>query len=99
MYTIVFTEDAKKDLKELHKKAPQAISKLSKLLDEIRNHPRTGTGQVEQLKGFDGSVYSRRITKEHRLIYKIYNDIVEVLVLAAYGHYRGAVAYEQRYNK
>ena len=76
MYTIVFTEDAKKDLKELHKKAPQAISKLSKLLDEIRNHPRTGTGQVEQLKGFDGSVYSRRITKEHRLIYKIYDDIV-----------------------
>ena len=56
MYTIVFTEDAKKDLKELNKKAPQAVSKLSKLLDEVREHPRTGTGQVEQLKGYDGSV-------------------------------------------
>lgn len=44
MYTIVFSEDAKKDLKELYKKAPQAVSKLSKLLDEIREHPRTGTG-------------------------------------------------------
>lgn len=65
MYTIVFTEDAKKDLKELNKKAPQAVSKLSKLLEEIREHPRTGTGQVVQLKGYDGSVYSRRITKEH----------------------------------
>ena len=50
MYAIVFTEDAKKDLKELSKKAPQAVSKLSKLLDEVREHPRTGTGQVEQLK-------------------------------------------------
>lgn len=39
MYTIVFTEDAKKDLKELSKKAPQAVSKLSKLLDEVREHP------------------------------------------------------------
>ena len=88
MYTIVFTENAKKDLKELNKKAPQAVSKLSKLLDEVREHPRTGTGQVEQLKGYDGSVYSRRITKEHRLVYKIYDEVVEVLVLSTFGHYR-----------
>jgi toxin YoeB len=88
MYTIVFTEDAKKDLKELNKKAPQAVSKLSKLLDEVREHPRTGTGQVEQLKGYDGSVYSRRITKEHRLVYIIYDEVVEVLVLSTFGHYR-----------
>ena len=88
MYTIVFTEDAKKDLKKLNKKAPQAVSKLSKLLDEVREHPRTGTGQVEQLKGYDGSVYSRRITKEHRLVYKIYDEVVEVLVLSTFGHYR-----------
>jgi len=88
MYALVFTEDAKKDLQELYKKAPQAISKLSKLLDEVREHPRTGTGQVEQLKGYDGSVYSRRITKEHRLVYKIYDDVIEVLVLSTFGHYR-----------
>ena len=42
MYIIVFSEDAKKDLKELQKKAPQALTKLSKLLDELREHPRTG---------------------------------------------------------
>jgi toxin YoeB len=88
MYTIVFTEDAKKDLKNLQKKAPQAISKLAKLLDELKEHPKTGTGQVEPLKGYDGSVYSRRITKEHRLVYKVYDDVVEVLVLSAFGHYR-----------
>ncbi len=87
MYTIVFTEDAKKDLKELQKKAPQAISKLAKLLDELKEHPRTGTGQVEPLKGYDGTVYSRRITKEHRLVYKVYDEVVEVLVLSAFGHY------------
>lgn len=87
MYTIVFSEDAKKDLKELYKKAPQAVSKLSKLLDEIREHPRTGTGQVEQLRGYDGTVYSRRITKEHRIVYKIYDEIIEVLILSTFGHY------------
>ena len=88
MYTIVFTEDAKKDLKELQKKAPQTISKLANLLDELKEHPRTGTGQVEQLKGYDGTVYSRHITKEHRLVYKVYDEVVEVLVLSVFGHYR-----------
>lgn len=88
MYNIVFSEDAKKDLKELHKKAPQAVAKLSKLLDEVREHPRTGTGQVEQLKGYDGSVFSRRITKGHRLVYKICDEIIEVLILSTFGHYK-----------
>jgi len=50
-------------------------------------HPRTGTGQVEQLKGYGGDVYSRRINQEHRLVYRIYDDVVEVLVLSAFGHY------------
>lgn len=87
MYRIVFSEDAKKDLKELTRKAPQAVAKLSKLLDEVRKHPRTGTGQVEPLKGYGGNVYSRRITREHRLVYRIYEEVVEVLVLSAFGHY------------
>ena len=88
MFTIVFSEDAKKDLKELQKKAPQALPKLAVLLDELRIHPRTGIGQMEQLKGYDGSVYSRRITKEHRLVYMIYDEVVEVLILSAFGHYK-----------
>ena len=88
MYSILFSEDAKKDLRLLQKKAPQTISKLAKLLDELREHPRTGTGQAEPLKGYDGTVFSRRITKEHRLVYKIYDDVIEVLVLSAFGHYK-----------
>ena len=69
-YKIIFSSDAQKDLKILQKKAPLALPKLAVLLDELKIHPRTGTGQVEPLKGYDGTVYSRRITKEHRLIYK-----------------------------
>ena len=88
MYRIVFTEQARKDLKLLHKKAPLAVRKLAQLLDELKEHPHTGTGQVEPLKGYDGTVYSRRIMKEHRLVYKIYDDVVEVLILSTFGHYR-----------
>ena len=87
-YRIVFSSDAQRDLVLLKKKAPQALSKLARLLDELKEHPRTGTGQVEALKGYDGNVYSRRITQEHRLVYRIYEDTVEVLVLSAFGHYQ-----------
>ena len=59
MYRIVFSNDAKKDLKELSQKAPQAVKKLSKLLEEI-----------------------------HRLVYRIYDEVIEVLVLSAFGHYK-----------
>ena len=86
-YKVVFSSDAKKDLKMLQKKAPAAVQKLVKLLDEVAEHPRTGTGQCEQLRGFGGNVYSRRITQEHRLVYKVYDDVVEVLVLSTFGHY------------
>jgi len=87
MYSVVFSSDAKKDLKLLSKKSPQSLPKLACLLEELMEHPRTGTGQVEQLKGYGGDVYSRRINQEHRLVYRIYDDVVEVLVLSAFGHY------------
>lgn len=87
MYRIVFTEDARKDLQLLQRKAPNAIKKLKTLLKELQEHPRTGTGQVEQLKHYVTETWSRRITKEHRLVYRIYDDVVEVLVLSTFGHY------------
>ena len=87
-YRIVFSYDAQKDLVLLNKKAPRAVAKLARLLDELREHPQSGTGQVEALKGYDGNVYSRRITQEHLLVYRVYEDTVEVLVLSAFGHYQ-----------
>ena len=74
-------------MQKLQKKAPQAIKKLKSLLVELQEHPRTGTGQVEQLKHYEEETWSRRINKEHRLVYRIHDDIVEVLVLSTYGHY------------
>ena len=57
-YKIIFSSDAKKDLKALQKKAPQALSKLAQLLDELREHPRTGTGQVVLSDSTNNPIYS-----------------------------------------
>lgn len=87
MYTIKFTENAQKQLVILAKKAPTAMKKLAKLLEELREHPRSGTGQVEQLKYYQEETWSRRITREHRLVYRIHDNTVEILVLSVFGHY------------
>ncbi len=87
MYTIRFSNKAQQDLTLLQKKVPQAVNKLRKLLLELQDHPRTGTGQVEQLKYYKNETWSRRITKEHRLIYEIHDELVLVLVISSYGHY------------
>ena len=88
MYVIEFTEDARKDILALQKHSQQAIVKLYRLIDELREHPRTGTGQVEQLKHFKNETWSRRITREHRLVYEIHDNEILVLVISAFGHYK-----------
>lgn len=88
MYKIRFSEDAQKGLLRLQQKAPQAIKKLIVLLDELKEHPRTGTGKVEVLKYQQGkAIWSRRINREHRLVYTIEEDIVVVQVISVFGHY------------
>lgn len=71
----------------MQKHSPRLIKKLAKLLDELREHPRSGTGQIEQLKYFENETWSRRLNKEHRLVYEIHDNEVLVLVVSAYGHY------------
>lgn len=88
-YTLKYTDDAEKDIERLKRSGnKQALKKLKVLLLEIIEHPRTGTGQVEQLKYFKEEIWSRRINSEHRLVYQIEDDIIAVLVLSAYGHYK-----------
>jgi toxin YoeB len=87
MYTLEFTQQAIEDLKWLKKTEPTAYKKVQKLLLELIEHPRTGTGKPE-LKRYDLSgFYSRRITQKHRLVYQIVDENITVLVLSASGHY------------
>ncbi|QOW11974.1 Txe/YoeB family addiction module toxin [Kaistella flava (ex Peng et al. 2021)] len=54
-------------------------------LEELTLHPYTGTGKPEALKHNLSGLWSRRINKEHRLIYEVKNEVI--LILSAYGHY------------
>ena len=87
MYKLDYTDKAMLDMQRLKNEEPNAFQKLSKLLEELMDHPKTGTGHPEQLKGNRSGLWSRRITKKHRLVYEIHDNKILVLVLTAYGHY------------
>lgn len=86
-YALIYVESLKKTLKKIAKSNPLLIRKLSALQQELAEHPRTGTGKPEPLKGYGGIRYSRRLTGKDRIIYDIYDDKVEVLILELEGHY------------
>ena len=86
-YTLEFDEQALKDIQLLKKSEKQAYNKLLKLLDELTEHPPTGTGKPEVLKFGLSGFYSRRITQKHRLVYKVDNEQITVLIISAIGHY------------
>ncbi len=86
-YTVILTEEASDDLKRLQRNEPSAYKKALKLIAELGEHPKMGTGHPEPLKGLPEGRWSRQITKKHRLVYRIDNGKVLVIVLASYGHY------------
>lgn len=87
MYEIEYREQALLDIAKLKRDEPAAYKKVETFIQELKEHPKTGTGHPEPLKGKPEGRWSRQISKKHRLVYRIYETEVVVLVIAAYGHY------------
>lgn len=50
---------------------PETLDKINDLIKEITRDPFKGTGKPEPLKGHLAGYWSRRITREHRLVYRV----------------------------
>ena len=53
--------------------------KIIKLLKEVRRTPFEGDGKPEPLKHNLSGFWSRRITKEHRLVYEVTDEIIRIV--------------------
>lgn len=85
-YHLDFSQQAKIDI-DFHKKSGNkaVLKKIFVLLNELTESPFGGTGKHEPLKHDLNGKWSRRINKEHRLIYEVIDDTV--LLHSAKGHY------------
>ena len=87
LYDVRYTPEANTGLAKLFKSEPKVFQKAKRFIEELKEHPKTGLGHPEPLKGKPEGRWSREITKKHRLVYQIIDTQVIVLILAAYGHY------------
>ena len=87
MYIVDFEPKVKKTMAKWKKSNPILFKKLKKILESIMDNPRYGIGHPEPLVGGCDITWSRHITKHDRIIYDIYDDRIEVMVLELEGHY------------
>ena len=55
------------------------LGKINALIKECQRHPFEGTGKPEPLRGDFAGFWSRRITREHRLVYRVKDDRLEIV--------------------
>ena len=55
------------------------LGKLNALIKECQRHPFQGTGKPEPLRGDLAGFWSRRIDREHRLVYRVRGETLEIV--------------------
>ena len=76
---------AQKDAKKLS--ASGLKSKTLKLLEIIQKNPLQYPPEYEYLKGDMKGLISRRINKQHRLVYEIFEDDKLIKIYRMWSHY------------
>ena len=96
MYRIVYEKQAVKDIKNL--KSVRLDVKAKKLVELLKENPFQNPPPYEALVGNLQGVYSRRINIQHRLVYQVYKESVElngiryegtVKIIRMWTHYDG----------
>ena len=85
---LVFSEQAQADIAFWKKSGNKAImNRISLLLADIAAHPFSGIGKPEPLRYELTGKWSRRINAEHRIVYSVHDEMIEVYILSMRDHY------------
>ncbi len=85
MYRIVFSKQAMKDRRLIAQAGLERRTKA--LLAVIAEDPFRSPPPYEKLVGDLSGFYSRRINRQHRLVYAVYPDEQTVKILRMWTHY------------
>ncbi len=75
----LFVDESWEDYLYWQKTDKNVLKRINLLLKDISRNPFAGIGKPEPLKHNYRGYWSRRITDEHRLIYKIDKDEIQVI--------------------
>ena len=80
-----FKPQAFEDLQYWVRHQPKLGKRLLRLIEETQRDPFGGIGKPEPLKNDLSGWWSKRIDGEHRLVYKVADDVL--IIAQARGHY------------
>jgi len=76
---ITFSKNAWEDYISWQAEDKKMLKKINDLIKEIQRTPFEGIGKPEPLKFELNGYWSRRIDREHRLVYQVKNDDIQIL--------------------
>ena len=78
---LLFSENAWEDYLFWQKTDKKTLQRINKLIKDIQRNKHEGLGKPEALKHNLSGFWSRRITNEHRIVYKIENNSILIAQL------------------
>ena len=85
MFTVILSQRAQKQKSLLKQAGLDGKARL--LLDLLRKNPYQTPPSYEKLRGDLAGLCSRRINRQHRLVYEVNEEKKEVFVLSMWTHY------------
>lgn len=82
---LFLTGQANEDCDWWRAENPKLLKRINDLIDNCRDTPFSGIGKPEPLKYELSGLWSRRINKEHRLVYQV--EVGTLFVLSCQYHY------------
>ena len=83
---ISFVEEGWEDYNYWMRNDKKIFKKLQNLIKDTLRNPFSGIGKPEPLKGNLSGYWSKRITNEHRLVYKVETE--QLIIIACRFHYK-----------
>lgn len=84
-YRIVIIKSAQKDKNKI-KSVPALKRNVEKLLEILKKNPYQNPPSYEKLIGLP-NMYSRRINRQHRLVYQVFEEEKTVKIISMWTHY------------
>ncbi len=87
-YSVILTETAVEQIKKIRKSGEKGVlTRILLIINELEEHPYSGIGKPKPLSKERAGEWSRRVTHKHRLVYRVEEERLIVLILATLGHY------------
>ena len=78
---LVFSDEAWEDYLYWQKQDRKMVERINKLIQEVKRDPFSGVGKPEPLKHALAGFWSRRITDEHRMVYRVVGTSLQIAQL------------------